>query len=282
MRRRFALLAIFCLWPGLALGAALPLDFSPAPAADEAGYLSATEYRDDTLHVVIEDIQRDNSIYHVAHVEIADPSQLRTALSGDPGEKVKIAPSVIAEANNAVVAVNGDGYLYRTRGYIVRQGAVLRKSGSTDLDMLVIDTQGNFHALRKPTRASITEALATFDVAQWFTFGPVLVMDGQAQTVYNSYGFAPQDKSPRTAIGQVGELSYVLVVVDGRQSQSRGVTHKKLAQFMADLGCTVAFNLDGGGASTLVFHGSVYNSPSGGSERVTSDILYFATGIAGE
>ena len=282
MRRRLALLAALCLWPGLALSAALPLDFSPAPAADEAGYLSATEYRDDTLHVVLEDIERDNSVYHVAHVEIADPSQLRTALSGDPGEKVKIAPSLIAAANNAVVAVNGDGYLYRARGYIVRQGTVLRKSGSTDLDMLVIDTQGNFHALRKPTRASITEALATYDVAQWFTFGPVLVVDGRPQTVYNSYGFAPQDKSPRTAIGQVGDLSYVLVVVDGRQSQSRGVTHKKLAQFMADLGCTVAFNLDGGGSSTLIFHGGVYNSPSGGSERVTSDILYFATGVAGE
>ena len=279
MKRLFALLlAALLLMPVAALGGALPMDFSPAPAANESSYLSDTEYKDDTLHVTIEDIEQDNSVYHVARIQIADPSQLRTALSCDPGEKVKAVPSVIANAYNAVVAINGDSYLFRDKGYIVRQGQVLRKSGSTDLDMLLIDTAGDFHAIRKPTKASVTEALKSYDISQSIVFGPVLVMDGQAQTVYNSYGFAAQDKSPRSAIGQVGPLSYVLVVVDGRQEQSRGVTHKQLAEFMAGLGCTVAFNLDGGGSSTLVFHGKVFNSLSEGSEREISDIIYFATG----
>lgn len=74
----------------------------------------------------------------------------------------------------------------------------------------------------------------------------------------------------------------MLVVVDGRQNQSRGVTHKQLAQFMGDLGCVTAFNLDGGGSSTLLFHGKVYNSVSEGSERDISDILYFGTGVTGQ
>ena len=273
------MMAVLLLLPGLALGDALPLDFSPAPAADEAGYLSATEYQDATLHVTLENIQRDDSIYHVAHVKIADPTQLRTALSAEPGVKEKANASVIANAYNAVVAINGDSYLFRSKGYVVRQGQVLRKSGSTDLDLLIIDKAGDFHAVRKPTRQSITDALATYDIAQCLAFGPVLVMDGQVQTVYNTYGFAAQDRSPRTAIGQVGPLEYVMVVADGRQDQSRGVTHKQLAQFMGDLGCTVAFNLDGGGSSTLVFHGAVYNSLSEGSERPISDILYFGTGV---
>ena len=269
------------LLPVVASGAALPVDFSPAPAANEANYLSATEYKDDTLHVTIEDIEQDDSIYHVAHVEIADPTQLRTALSGNPGEKEKAVPSMIANAYNAVVAINGDSYLFRDKGYIVRQGQVLRKSGSTDLDMLLIDRAGDFHAIRKPTKASISDALKTYDVAQCLVFGPVLVMDGQAQTVYNTYGFSAQDKNPRTAIGQVGPLSYVLVVVDGRQEQSRGVTHKQLADFMVAQGCKVAFNLDGGGSSTLVFHGKVYNRLSEESEREISDIIYFGTAVAG-
>jgi len=270
------------LLPAAALGAALPVDFSPAPVADEANYLSDTEYQDATLHVTIKDIEQDDSIYHVAHVTIADPSQLRTALSCDPGEKVKAEPSVIANAYHAVVAINGDSYLFRDKGYIVRQGQVLRKSATTDLDMLVIDTAGDFHAIRKPTKASISEVLQTVDVAQSLVFGPVLVMDGQAQTVYNGYGFAAQDKSPRTAIGQIGPLEYVMVVADGRQEQSRGVTHKQLAEFMAAQGCKVAFNLDGGGTSTLIFHNQVFNSLSEGSERATSDIIYFATGVSGQ
>lgn len=230
----------------------------------------------------IEDVERDNSVYHVAHVQIADPTQLRTALSCEPGDKTKAAPSVIAGAYNAVVAINGDSYLFRSKGYIVRQGQALRKSPSTDLDMLIIDTAGDFHALRQPTRQSLNEALKKWDVAQCFAFGPVLVMDGQVQTVYNGYGFSAQDKSPRTAIGQVGPLSYVLVVVDGRLESSRGVTHKQLAEFMGSLGCIVAFNLDGGGSSTLLFGGQVYNSLSEGSERDISDIIYFATGVTGD
>jgi exopolysaccharide biosynthesis protein len=283
MKRLFSLLtalAMLAVAPALASGQ--PLDFSPAPVAAETGYISAYEYQDDTLHVWIEDIERDDSVYHVAHVEIADASQLRTALSCKPGEKTKAAASVIGNAYHAVVGINGDGYLFRTSGYIVRQGQVLRKSTAVELDYLIIDTAGDFHALRKPTKKSLSAALKQYDVAQCFYFGPVLVLDGEAQTVYNQYGFAPQDRSPRTALGQVGELSYVLVVADGRQEQSRGVTHKQLAQFMADLGCQVAYNLDGGGSSTLLFHGGVYNSLSEGSEREISDILYFATGLGGE
>ena len=281
MKKLASVALALAMLPALALAASLPLDFSPAPVADPANYLSATEYQDDTLHVVIEDITQDDSTYHVAHVEIADASQLRTALSCEPGEKVKTAPSTIANAFNAVVAINGDSYLFRSKGYIVRQGQVLRKSASTELDMLVIDTAGDFHALRKPTKKSITEALETYEVAQCLAFGPVLVMDSQVQTVYNDYGFSAQDRSPRTAIGQVGPLSYVMVVADGRLDDSRGVTHKQLAQFMGSLGCTVAFNLDGGGSSTLLFGGKVYNTPSEGGERDISDILYFATGVTG-
>ena len=280
MRTRVAALLLACLLPlGAASAAVLPLDLSPAPAAPESGYVSDREYQDETLHVWIEDLQRDDSIYHVAHVEVADASQLRTALSGAPGEEVKAEPSNMAQASNAVLAINGDSYLFRSRGYVVRQGLVLRKSTTVDLDLLLIDTAGDFHALRKPTRASIREALDTTDVAQCFAFGPVLVMDGQVQTVYNTYGFSPQDRSPRTAIGQVGPLSYVFVVVDGRQDGSRGVTHKQLAAVMGELGCTVAYNLDGGGSSTLVFHGKVFNTLSEGAQRENSDILYAATGL---
>ena len=255
----------------------LPVDLSPAPAADEAGYLSEREYRDETLHVLIEDYERDDSVYHVAFVELADASQQRTALSDAPGGKGKAAPSLIAQANNAVVAINGDYYLYRSRGYVMRQGEVLRKAGQGELDLLLIDDAGDLHVVRKPAKSAVREALAGHAVVNAFSFGPVLVMDGEVQTVYNGYGFAPQDRSPRTAIGQLGPLRYALVVVDGRQKQSRGVTHKQLATFMGELGCTTAYNLDGGDTSTLIFHGQVFNSLSGDGERPISDIIYAGT-----
>ena len=69
----------------------------------------------------------------------------------------------------------------------------------------------------------------------------------------------------------------VFVVVDGRsEGYSRGATLPELAQIMLDLGAATAYNLDGGGSSTMYFNGSVINQPSNRGERATSDILYVA------
>ena len=69
----------------------------------------------------------------------------------------------------------------------------------------------------------------------------------------------------------------VFVVVDGRQEgYSAGVTLTELADILVDLGATTAYNLDGGGSSTMYFNGDVVNQPSNGGERATSDILYLA------
>ena len=70
----------------------------------------------------------------------------------------------------------------------------------------------------------------------------------------------------------------VFVVVDGRSpGYSAGVTMTGLAEIMQGLGATTAYNLDGGGSSTMYFNGELVNDPLGkGQERGTSDILYIA------
>ena len=66
------------------------------------------------------------------------------------------------------------------------------------------------------------------------------------------------------------------VVVDARShGYSKGVTLTGLADIMLGLGATTAYNLDGGGSTTMYFNGSLVNNPLGtGTERGTSDILY--------
>ena len=92
--------------------------------------------------------------------------------------------------------------------------------------------------------------------------GPLLIHEGRPQSFS-----APQPRHPRTAIGW-NETHYVLLVVDGRQKDlSRGMTFPELADYMLDLGCTEAMNLDGGGSSTLWLNGRIVNSPSDGQER---------------
>lgn len=79
-------------------------------------------------------------------------------------------------------------------------------------------------------------------------------------------------RHPRTAIGVTGDDELCMVVIDGRQEISDGLTLNELAQFMHNLGCTTALNL-GGGCATLWINGAVMNHPSAGEERPVSEAL---------
>lgn len=100
-----------------------------------------------------------------------------------------------------------------------------------------------------------------------------LVDDGLVQVVDD------REMQPRTAVGidaDTGEV--LLVVVDGRQSFSRGYTMVEMARLMIDLGADEALNLDGGGSSTMVARHEngrigVVNSPSDGFQRSVANAL---------
>ena len=84
--------------------------------------------------------------------------------------------------------------------------------------------------------------------------------------------------NPRTAIGIIDENHYIIVVSDGRTSESEGLSLYQLAEIMKSYGAKTAYNLDGGGSSTLYFNGQVINKPTTGGnkilERAVSDIVY--------
>jgi exopolysaccharide biosynthesis protein len=113
---------------------------------------------------------------------------------------------------------------------------------------------------------------------QVFSFGPSLINNG-AISVTEGQEISGQSMAdnPRTSIGMVEPLHYVIIVGNGRTSSSKGLTLYQLAQALAYEGCTVGYNLDGGGSSTLWFNGKVINYPTTNgkySERAVSDIVY--------
>jgi len=81
-----------------------------------------------------------------------------------------------------------------------------------------------------------------------------------------------EERAPRTAIG-FNSTNFFMVVVDGRQFFSAGMSHYELAVFMKELGCTDALNLDGGGSSVLWYNGKVMNSPSDSPLRAVGNTL---------
>jgi MYXO-CTERM domain-containing protein len=107
---------------------------------------------------------------------------------------------------------------------------------------------------------------------------PMLVRAGQpvASVACSDLESMPCMAAPRTAIGRSedGNTLY-LVVVDGWQSASAGMTAVQLASFLAELGAYDALMLDGGSASTLFIasEGGLVSSPSDGVERPVANHL---------
>ena len=295
MRRLFStllILMLLCASAAAESAAAPPFAFTPPDGADPASVTESAD-EDESLTVTMERVWVEDACFNVARVKIADPSQLRTALAAPFGKKKTNKISTIARDNNAVVAIGGDYYGNEEGGYVVRMGEVYRKKPMKTRDMLVIDDLGDFHIL-KNSDAEQLKALIEGErqLMNVFNFGPALVIGGERQEMPESYKYNINGKEPRCAIGQIGPLEYLLVVVDGgkgreitvtledgSKKKSCGCTVDTLAQFMADQGCLEAYNLDGGNSALMVFGGENYSHKSKKAERSVTDIIYFATAV---
>lgn len=255
---------------------ALPMNsFETGSVPLEEGF-TKTGYQDSSISVTIGYEKIGNSRYNYAYIKVAHPSQLRTALGGDAVNTRYASFQRICDRSNAVIAINGDYYPHRINSMIIRQGTLLQEGDSTELDLLLIDYDGNFNIFQN-TQANEGIKSMTGNIYQAFAFGPALVVDGEICTdLGEDYDFGTTYLNPRTAIGQIGDLEYLMVVVDGRTYRSIGENVQTLAEYMLEKGCTQAYNLDGGASSHMYFNNKVYNLTTG-SKRNMYDIVYFAS-----
>lgn len=257
---------------------ALPMDdFSPGAALSEDGYdPSRKTYADETISVTVYQEKYDYTIYTVADVKITDASQLRTALAGTKSSPARAKMTKLAQRANAVAAIDGDYYADRKGAYAVRQGTLLSDSFASDLDLLAIDHAGDFHCL---TASEKREGIASLegDIYQCFSFGPVLVKNGERLEIPEKYQFGATYLNPRAGVGQLGELHYLMVVASGRIDESMSITVETLRDFMYAKGCVQAYNLDGGASAELYFDGESASPLTDSGERGLYDILYFAS-----
>ena len=218
-----------------------------------------------------------DTVIYTADIRLSSAQYLKTAFADNTyGKNVTAPTSETAAANNAVLAINGDYYGARERGYVIRNGVLYRDTGSDDTDILCIYADGHFEI----TDSGEKSALQLIDEGVWqaFSFGPSLIEDGEVSVSPDDEVGRAMASNPRTAIGIIDDLHYVFVVSDGRTDESRGLSLSELADYMKTLGVKTAYNLDGGGSSTMYFNGEVINVPttSGRSskERSVSDIVY--------
>jgi exopolysaccharide biosynthesis protein len=228
---------------------------------------TGSSYQSGNANISINKVQENGITYFVADIYIRNLPNLRTYFANDTyGTGYRQNVGDMAKANNAILAISGDYYGNQQRGVVIRNGEVFRKSVGSDVCVLYNDgTMKTF----SPESFSLEETVAKGAYQAW-SFGPRLLDNGQPMTEFNT-SVAPAN--PRAAIGYYAPGHYCMVVVDGRQEgYSKGMTMKELSQLFYKLGCTEAYNLDGGQTAQMVFMGNTVNQPYNGGRSV-SDII---------
>lgn len=243
----------------------------------QGSYVDDSFYQDDTLSITLSEHRHANSTVHVAEIILADPTRLQAAFAMDTyGRNVTERVADTAERHEAILAINGDYYGAQKAGYVLRDGVIYRdKPRSDDQEDLVFWRDGSLSVIREG-EATAQDLL---DAGAWqvLSFGPALVKDAQVSVGEHDEVGNAMASNPRTAIAMKEPGCYLVVVADGRTEESAGLSLYELASFLQQQGAVVAYNLDGGGSSTMVFGGRIINFPTTRgwyNERAVSDIVY--------
>ena len=249
-----------------------------AGEAASAGGLSGTSLgtaKTDDYSITVTQYQEYDTAIYVADITVSSAEIIKTALADDTyGKNITAYTFTIASENQAVLAINGDYYGAQESGYVIRNGVAYREASDGE-DIFVLYADGSMKVLDSDD-VTVQQLL---DQGAWqaWSFGPGLLSDGEVTVGENTEVSRAMNSNPRTAIGQIDDNHYVFVVSDGRTDESKGLSLYELAGFMLNLGCRTAYNLDGGGSSTMYFNGSVINNPTTNGrikERAVSDIVY--------
>lgn len=277
----YSMLKTFVLAETISTVATTSTSSNAAAASQAAKTATVTEssYKDDNISVNLSETTVNNTQVYVADITLSSSDYLKTAFAQNAyGTNVTAKTSVTAADNNAILAVNGDYYGANSTGYVIRNGVVYRDTVREDSSNgdLAIYKDGSFKVIYEDQISA--EQLVNDGVVNLLAFGPALVENGEIAVDTNTEVGQAMASNPRTAIGIIDENHYIIVVSDGRTSESEGLSLYQLAEVMKSYGVKTAYNLDGGGSSTLYFNGQVINKPTTGgnkiSERAVSDIVY--------
>ena len=277
----YSMLKTFVLAETISTVASTSSSTNTATASQAAKTATVTDssYKDDNISINLSETTVNNTQVYVADITVTSSDYLKTAFAQNAfGTNVTAKTSETAADNNAILAVNGDYYGANSTGYVIRNGVVYRdtvRENSNNGD-LAIYKDGSFKIIYEDQISA--DQLVKDGVVNLLAFGPALVENSEITVGTNEEVGQAMASNPRTAIGIIDENHYIIVVSDGRTSESKGLSLYQMAEVMKSYGVKTAYNLDGGGSSTLYFNGQVINKPTTGgnkiSERSVSDIVY--------
>ncbi len=194
--------------------------------------------------------------YYVFDIYIRNIKNLFTVTTNkrDYTTEQLIARGEEASGGAVIAAMNGD-YFGNVNNCLVaeRNGSLIRESSHIESDVCVLYYDGRLETYTPKTYD--LAAIKAQNPYQIWNFGPSLLdADGKALTKYETGRDKVIDqRHPRAGLGYYEPGHYSFIVVDGRSGDSQGVRVPQLGQLFEELGCTAAYNMDGGDSAQAYF-----------------------------
>ena len=225
-----------------------------------------------TLQTVSTGEGNDKITYHIADIYVASLDNFTTYTANN--EMRYFGTQDVMEmdaAANAILTLSGDFLTYQKGGFLMRNGQVY--AATTNLKSICVLYSDGSIVTYEPGEYKIDDIVAAGAIQVW-SFGPPLLDENGKVRDHYDVSTAVSYPNPRSAIGYFEPGHYCFVLVDGRQEgYSKGMKISELAKVFEDLGCTTAYNLDGGGSAVMVYNHQRYSQQSNGGDRDLGDIL---------
>ena len=245
--------------------------------------LTENSYQSDRVAIFISRVVDDSKTltnhtfnYFVADVYFQNMEDLRSA-PAKSWDKIWTNDWLVdvAKKENAIFAVSGDFTLSRKVGLVIRNGEQLQAEHDEKRDVAVIYTDGRMETYLA-SEVPVEQILGDETVWQILGFGPELLdANGQPKTVFNDPNQVGHDNI-RNAVGYYEPGHYCFVYVPYYKTRDRYtcIDMEGLSQLMHQLGCTRAYNLDGGATAGMFFNGKLVSDKGLGQSRQIHDFYY--------
>lgn len=258
---------------------------TPEPTPDPVGYFGTKyadkftdgevireggSYRSSNVNVTVTKTREKGADVYIADIYVKDISCLQAAFAKDKfGRGYGEWPWKIAERKGAIVTINGDFCGTRDNGVVIRNGILYRDEKRITRDVGVIYWDGSMECF-SPNEFDTQTEMERGAYQAW-NFGPMLLdKDGNSMEKFNS---KVHPANPRASIGYYEPGHYCMVVADGRKSSSVGLSLASLSELYERLGCTAAYNLDGGGTAVMVCGSEVINDQAGDGRQCSDFVM---------
>ncbi|MCQ4086896.1 phosphodiester glycosidase family protein [Saccharibacillus sp. JS10] len=211
-------------------------------------------------------------------VKLKDPSAMRMSLASETLGSSETTLKA-AQRHQAVAGINAGGFADQDgKRYplstTMMDGQYLTgfQSSFKDLYFVGLNESGKLIGGKFNQQNQLDKLQPQFGAS----FVPILLKDGKKTPIPAKWKAAPK-RAPRTIIGSYKDDQLIVFVIDGyNEAGGSGATLEEIQGQLYKIGVVNAYNLDGGGSSTLVMNDRVVNHPSDGTLRpVPTNFLFF-------